>query len=498
LRFFEKSVKHILENIDSTIIKNSTMYKGTMKKIGFFILLIGATQFASAQCETWVGSPKEGEASDAHTIYRDAYKTKDFDLAFKNWEIAYTLAPAADGKRDYHYTNGVELYKDKLAKAKTAEEKKVAKEWIAKLYDEAIACYEAGAISIKNCNNDDCIRKKVGYLYGRKAYDLYYTVNAKYSQTLEALKAAVENGGMDSEYIIFAPYAAIVVDWFQKEKMTAEEARSAHIKLNEIADHNIAKGGALGPYFQQAKDAMNATFSQIERDIFDCAFFVKKLKPDYDADPDNPEVLKKTLAILKGQGCEPGEPFFDEVDAKWKKYAEEENARIQAEFEKNNPGVAAKKLYDEGDYQGAIDKYQEAIDGEEDPEKQASYLFSMASIQFRKLKQYSTARSTALQAAKLKSGWGRPYMLIGDMYGSSARNCGDDWNQRLAILAAMDKYSYAKSIDPEVAEEANTRISKYRSAMPSQNDGFMRGVNAGQTIKVGCWIGESVKVRYNN
>ena len=474
------------------------MYKGTMKKIGIFIMLIGATQFVAAQCESWVGSPKEGEASDAHTIYRDAFKTKDYALAFENWEIAYTLAPAADGKRDYHYTNGIELYKDKLTKATTTEDKKVAKEWISKLYDEAIACYEAGAISIKNCTADDCIKKKVGYLYGRKGYDLYYSVNAKYSQTLEALKAAVENGGLDSEYIIFAPYATIVVDWFQKGKMTQEEARNAHITLNEIADHNIAKGDNLAPYFQQAKDAMNATLSKIERDIFDCAFFVKKLRPDYDADPDNPEVLKRTLAILKGQGCEPGEPFFDEVDAKWKKYAEEENARIQAEFEKNNPGVAAKKLYDQGDYNGAINKYQEAIDGEEDAEKKASYMFSMASIQFRKLKQYSKARATAQQAAKNKAGWGRPYMLIGDMYGSSARNCGDDWNQRLAILAAIDKYSYAKSIDPDVADEAKERIAKYKSAMPSQNDGFMRGVKAGQTLTVGCWIGESVKVRYNN
>ena len=61
----------------------------------------------------------------------------------------------------------------------------------------------------------------------------------------------------------------------------------------------------------------------------------------------------------------------------------------------------------------------------------------------------------------------------------------------------MDKYNYAKSIDSEVAAEANSRISKYRSSMPSQDEGFMRGVKSGQTVKVDCWIGENVKVRYN-
>lgn len=469
-----------------------------MKKMGFLMLIVGATQFASAQCETWIGSDKESAATDAHSIYRDAYKAKNYELAFKQWEIAYGIAPAADGKRDYHYMNGVELYKDKLTKATTPEAKKEAKEWIQKLYDEAIACYESGVLTVKNCTGDNCINEKVGYLLGRKAYDQYYTINSKYSLTEASLKGAVAKGGNKTEYIVFAPYAAIVVDWFKKEKMTKDEARNIHTSLNEIADFNIAKGNNLSPSYQQAKDAMNATFSQIERDIFDCSFFVKKLKPEYDADPDNTDVIKKTLAILKGQGCEPGDPFFDELDTKWKKYAAVENARIQAEFEQNNPGVAAKKLYDEGDYKGAISKYEEAIAEEADPEKKASYQFSLASIQFRKLKQYSKARSTALKAAKNKANWGRPYMLIGDMYASSARNCGDDWNQRLAILAAMDKYSYAKSVDPSMADEANSRNGKYRASMPSQNDGFMRGVKAGQTVTVGCWIGEKVKVKYNN
>ncbi|NNF33858.1 MAG: hypothetical protein HKN68_07100, partial [Saprospiraceae bacterium] len=184
--------------------------------------------------------------------------------------------------------------------------------------------------------------------------------------------------------------------------------------------------------------------------------------------------------------------------AKWKAYAAEENARRQAEFEANNPNVMAKKLYDEGDFTGAVNKYKEAIANEEDPEKKATYLFSMASIQFRKLDQYSSARQSAREAASLKEGWGRPYMLIGDMYGRTARSCGDSWNQRLAILAAMDKYSYAKSIDPEVAEEANKRLGTYRSSMPSQDEGFMRGIKSGQTVKVGCWIGETVRVRYAN
>jgi hypothetical protein len=85
-------------------------------------------------------------------------------------------------------------------------------------------------------------------------------------------------------------------------------------------------------------------------------------------------------------------------------------------------------------------------------------------------------------------------MLIGDMYGSSARTCGDNWNQRLAIIAAIDKYKYARNIDSEVAAEANERISKYKTSLPEIADGHMRGVKEGAKEKVGCWIGETVTV----
>ena len=110
-------------------------------------------------------------------------------------------------------------------------------------------------------------------------------------------------------------------------------------------------------------------------------------------------------------------------------------------MEANNPAYAAKSCTKMANLFEAIAKYDEAIDAETNADKKRKCCFPKASIQFRKLSQYSTARSTAYEAAKLKPGWGRPYMLIGDMYGKAARSCGDAWNQRLVILAAIDKYA---------------------------------------------------------
>ena len=58
------------------------------------------------------------------------------------------------------------------------------------------------------------------------------------------------------------------------------------------------------------------------------------------------------------------------------------------------------------------------------------------------------------------------------------------------------QYQYAKAVDSTIASEANKKISNYKDFIPSLEDGFQRGIKEGKTLKVNCWIGEKVKVRY--
>jgi len=242
---------------------------------------------------------------------------------------------------------------------------------------------------------------------------------------------------------------------------------------------------------------MNGSFVAIEKDIFDCDYFKAKYEDSYRDNPD-PETARDLYNVLKNRACptDDSDPFMVELKQTYEKWAAEENAKKQAQFEANNPAFLAGKAYKAGDFNGAITKYKEAISGEGDNVKKAEYHFRIASILFRKLKKYNDARSEARTAASLNPSYGRPYMLIGDMYATTARSCGDSWNQRLAILAAVSKYNKAKSIDPSVAGEASSKAGRYRSSFPAKDEGFMRGVKAGQTQKVGCWIGETVTVQF--
>jgi len=446
-----------------------------------------------SQCNSWNDIPEKDAAENAHVIYRQALKTQQYKDAFTNWKIAYTLAPAADGQRNSHFIDGIEIYRELLKNELDETKVKEYKEAISRLYDEAIACYQSGGIALDPGMTLD---QEIGFLAGRKVYDQFYTLNSPYDQVLPSIYLSLEKSGNKAEYIIFDPASRISVYQYKNGKMTKDQVLDIYSKLSSLADYNIANNKNYSDYYSQSKDLMNSVFAEIEDEIFDCQFFVNKFKYEFEKDSTNLEAIKYSIAVMKKKNCPENEPFLMKMEGIWGKYAAEENARLMAEYEANNPGAAAKKLYDQGDYDGAISKYEEAISQESDPEKKAQYLLGKASVQFRKLGQYSTARSTAYEAAKLKPNWGAPYMLIGDMYGTSARNCGDAWNQRLAIIAAIDKYAYAKSIDSSVSGDATSRIATYSKSLPEQETGFMRGIKEGQKETVGCWIGETVSVRY--
>jgi len=456
------------------------------------MILLIATLSGFGQCANWNDSPEKGAAEDAHSIYRQAMKAKDFEIAFENWEKAYKIAPAADGLRDYHFIDGAKLHAEKFKTASTADKPALAEKSLS-LYQEAIDCYESKGIKPSNCADGSCYPGRIGGVYAKMGYEMFYTLNSPYSKNLAAYDKAIEFAGNDLDYTIFDPIMAMAVYEFQGGRMDKTKVLDYYSKLEAIAEANA--DSKYGEYFDQGWRAAKSKLAPIETDIFDCEYFKPSLEKMYNEDPKNPDNLKKVIALLKKRNCDPSDPLLSKLQGEWKQYASGVNAARQAEFEANNPGILASKAYKAGDYAGAVAKYREAIGQETDNNKKASYHTSIASILFRKMKKLNDARKEAKTALQLRPNWGKPLNLIGDMYATGARNCGDSWNQRLAIIAAIDKYNAAKK-DPEFAAEAQKKIGKYVASLPEKQEGFMRSVKAGDRVTVGCWIGESVTVRF--
>ena len=252
-----------------------------MKKLGktsntFLILALSLffTNALLAQCGKFTDTPKETEALEAHVLYRDAIKNDDFAGAFPNWKIAYELAPAADGQRASHYTDGIAIYKHKMQNEADATKRKEYYDIIMRLYDEQVKCY----------GNES-------FVYGRKAFDMFYgigpegkKITSDLMETKKTFEESVAKGGNNTEYVVMLPYSTVIAQLFTQEKIDKAEARNVYKTLNDICDYNIEKNAKMKTQYEQAKESMNQTFAGIEYYIFDCDYFKEKYKPEFEAD----------------------------------------------------------------------------------------------------------------------------------------------------------------------------------------------------------------------
>jgi hypothetical protein len=113
------------------------------------------------------------------------------------------------------------------------------------------------------------------------------------------------------------------------------------------------------------------------------------------------------------------------------------------------------------------------------------------------MRNFPLSRKYALKAAGYKSGWGDPYILIGKLYASSGPLCGPGtgWDSQFVTWPAIDKFEYAKKLDPKVLSEANKLINAYERYMPEIGEIHQRLKKEGQAFYVGCWINETTTIR---
>lgn len=469
-------------------MKNFNLKTTTLLLLSFLI-----ANGVFAQCATWNDLPNKDELEGIHSVYRGHMKSKQFSEAHDHWLKVYEAAPAADGQRDFHYTDGIKIMMDKFNNSEGAD-KEAAKEMILKLYDEAIACFEGGGIKMKQSADE-----RIAYHMTRKAFDMFYYLQTPYSQTMSTVEGAIEKSGKNAEYTLLDPYARMAVNMFTNDNMDKAKAREIHAKVNEIADYNIENNESYGSYYKQAKESANGVFAEIEDNIFDCDYFKPAIMATYKANSNDPTTIENTIRELKRRACAEDDPFLKEVEANWAKYASAENARRKSEYEANNPSVMARKLRDAGDYAGAIAKYQSAIGTETDPSKQALYYYQMGQIH-NKQKQFNSGMAAARKAAELRPDWGNPHMLMGDLMVGNSSKCGSALLQKGCYMAAINKYRKAKSVDSSVSGKADEKISrysssKYRLSSDDKENAFMQGYKEGSTLKLPC-IGTSVTLRF--
>lgn len=432
------------------------------------------------ECTTFFDVPaaQRGEIEDAYVLYRDQIRFKKWDRARQLWKKAFYGAPGSNGRVTYQYEDGVKIYMHFFEQAETTESKQAIVDTIMSIYDKRIECFA-----------DD------GTVLARRAFDSYYTLRdfTDEDETFALFKEVLSRKGKEADYFIINPMSRMLYDFVLDKKISNDEASEMAYQIFDAIEHGKANCEDVYCEAWETIDAYSPDLlSGLEgiKGFYNCDYYMTRYYDQYLADTSDCDNVRDVYLKLVWAGCDQTEARFQQIKA-----TKERVCYVAPP--PPGPLKLAYQALNDGRFTEAVDYYNQYISETDDPEKKADKLLLISKIYYAHIKNYPEARRYALAAAKERANWGEPYILIGKLYASSGPLCGPGrgWDSQMVTWPAIDKFNYAKKIDPSVTDEANKWIRRYQKYMPSTEDIFIRQKKAGDRIKVGCWIQETTTIR---
>lgn len=150
-------------------------------------------------------------------------------------------------------------------------------------------------------------------------------------------------------------------------------------------------------------------------------------------------------------------------------------------------GVASTKIrkFDE-----AIQYFSEAEELETNPVEKAKLDYSLATGLLSSDK--SKAKALVVKAATLDPKMGKAYIYLAELYANSAEECGtNDLEKKTIYYLAAETLKKAVIMEPRLKITAEKMAEKYAAKILTDKEIISQKLN-GKTVKIGCWINDSV------
>ncbi len=421
------------------------------------------------------------------SIYAEHAKVKNYDAAYAPWKMVYDACPSINKanfslgekilaykvknssgtEKDGYisdllalYDNSLKVFPDKFPKAVVAIDKALL------LYDNKMAsneelynmlhvAFEEDASNFKN--------PKALYLYFSSLVDLYNEGKKDLQTVFDTYDDVTEKIDEENSKLI-----DIISKLLPKEEagtLTSKEKRRL-----KVATTNSESYGKIAGSVDSKLGA-----------LADCDNLIPLYQKSFENKKTNVIWVKRAVGRMFSKDCI-DDPMF-------KKLFEAQLALDPSADAYVYGGTLKKKA---GDNKGAIADFNKALDLETDSKKKSNIAYKIATSYRRSSK--STSRSYAQKALDANPSNGRAYLLIANLYATSANDCGSTPFEKRAIYwKAADMARRAGRVDPSLSRNANQSAASYSAKAPSKTDIFNSGM-AGKTVSFSCWVGGSVKV----
>lgn len=401
------------------------------------------------------------------SLYQEFYKQGNYKDAMPWWILAVQTCPRYSKNL---YIHGVKMFEDKIEKETDPKKQSVLVDSLLWVYDTRITYFGEDA------------RAPKGYILGSRGIAMQKYRKEEYQKSYEVLGESIKLMGSQSEARVVLTYMQASQQLFKDGINDAEKVLSDYETVMDIVESNL-KLNPDDEGFKLTKDQVEAYFTN--SGAATCNALTKLYTSKFAALKDDIEWLKKVTKQLKKTGCTDSKIFSEAAEAQFKLEPTAEAA--------HNIAVM---FWRREETDRAAEYLQKGIEIGQHSEELADMYYELATLNYSKYKSYQKARTLALKAIEARPNWGKPYLLIGQVYIAARQEVfTDPWDQATVFWVAVDKFIKAKSVDPEIADEANNLINTYSDYFPNNEMVFFRTMRDGDNYVVAGWINETTKVR---
>ena len=438
-----------------------------MKELKFVI--IAATIFsmslaANAQSK-WGDTPDDSIACISNvSLYQEFYKQKSYTDCYEPWRQILLHCPRYSKAV---YQRGEVIMKSMINAAQTQEERDAYIDELMNMFDQRIQYFgEEAVVKAKKAQTLSTLRPNDV----KSVYEIYAS----------AIEAGADQ--LDENYVTL--FFKATVDYVQAglgdPSLVIDNYDIASDLLDNIRDQiedDSAKIAKISGYINNVE----AVFSPYAS----CDQLIEIYQKKFEADPRNPELLKKITNIMMKKSCTENQLFFSATENLY-----------EVEPSPSTAMRMGSMCYSKKKYADAISYTQDAVKSLTD-KKDLYKAYLIMGLSYSGMGSYSAARTALLKAAETDRTKGEPYINLAMVYANSYRSIDDGMGGRSAYWAAVDELRHAKQVEPtdNIIAIADKLIGTYSAAFPKKNDAFMLDLIDGHSYVIPGWIGKSTIIR---
>lgn len=422
------------------------------------------------------------------SIYAEHAKVKNYDAAYEPWKMVYEACPDINKA---NFTYGERILKHKIKNSSGADKDGYVQDLMT-LYDDS-GKYFADKFPMADREIDK----------GLLMYENKMASNDKlYDMLGKAFKEDKKNFKNPKALYL---YFSSLVDLHNEGKKELQEVFDVYDDVTEkVEEENKKLTGVLSKILAK-EDAGTALTSKEKRQkraatvnsesygkiassidsklgaLADCGNLIPLYEKSFEAKKNDVTWVKRAVGRMFSKECT-DDPLFSKM------------VEVQAELDPSADvyvylGTLKSKS---GDNKGAIADFNKAVELETDSYRKSNILYKIATIVRKGSK--SQGRNYAQKAINANGANGKAYLLIANLYASSANACGSTPFEKRAIYwKAADMARKAGRVDPSLKSRANKTAASYDQRAPDKTMIFNNAM-AGKTVTFSCWVGGSIKV----